>query len=106
METVQEGRGRLQNGSTVATMPNRLKLVQSDENDKVTSEKAAEMDPYRELELYLAKVKVSQLRIRTFTFLVISCEKLCDTDSERSKNFAIIKPLQEKPRYEGKYEIL
>jgi len=58
METVQEGGGRLQNGS-VAKMPNRLKLVQSDENDKVTSEKTAEMDPYRELELYLAKVKVS-----------------------------------------------
>jgi len=56
METVQES--RLQNGS-VAKMPNRLKLVQSDENDKVTSEKTAEMDPYRELELYLAKVKVS-----------------------------------------------
>ncbi|XP_077261701.1 rhoGTPase activating protein isoform X2 [Temnothorax americanus] len=56
METTQEGGSRLQNGSTVAKMPNRLKLVQSDENDKVTSEKTAEMDPYRELELYLAKV--------------------------------------------------
>lgn len=50
----------LQNGSTVAKMPNRLTIVQSDENDKVASEKTAEMDPYRELELYLAKVKVSQ----------------------------------------------
>lgn len=57
---MQEGGGRLQNGSTVAKMPNRLKLVQSDENDKLTNEKTAEMDPYRELELYLAKVKVSQ----------------------------------------------
>lgn len=57
---MQEGGGRLQNGST-AKMPNlRLKLAQSDENDKVTSEKTAEMDPYRELELYLAKVNVSQ----------------------------------------------
>lgn len=59
METMEEGDGRLQNGSS-AKMPNRLKLVLSDENDKVTSEKTAEMDPYRELELYLAKVKVSQ----------------------------------------------
>ncbi|KYN28451.1 hypothetical protein ALC57_02178 [Trachymyrmex cornetzi] len=56
METMEEGDGRLQNGSS-AKMPNRLKLVLSDENDKVTSEKTAEMDPYRELELYLAKVK-------------------------------------------------
>lgn len=69
METMQEGRGRLQNGSTVAKMPNRLKFVQSDENDKVTSEKTAEMDPYKELELYLAKVKVSQRWIRIFTFI-------------------------------------
>jgi len=56
---MEEGDGRLQNGSS-AKMPNRLKLVLSDENDKVTSEKTAEMDPYKELELYLAKVKVSQ----------------------------------------------
>lgn len=74
MNTMQEG--DLQNGSTVAKMPNRLKLVQSDENDKVTSEKAAEMDPYRELELYLAKVKVSQHWICTFTFLTFNYEKL------------------------------
>lgn len=71
---MQKGGGRLQNGSTVAKMPNRLKLVQSDENDKVTSEKTAEMDPYRELELYLAKVKVNQFL--TFTFLAFSCEIL------------------------------
>lgn len=58
METMQEGGGRLQNGSTVRT-PNRLKLVESDDNDKVTSERTTEMDPYKELELYLAKVKVS-----------------------------------------------
>ncbi|XP_014488552.1 PREDICTED: uncharacterized protein LOC106751861 isoform X2 [Dinoponera quadriceps] len=57
METVQESGGRLQNGSAViAKTPNRLKIVESDDDDKVTSEKAAEMDPYRELELYLAKV--------------------------------------------------
>lgn len=59
METMQEGGGRLQNGSTVGRIPNRLKLVESDDNDKVTSERTTEMDPYRELELYLAKVKVS-----------------------------------------------
>ncbi|XP_012057773.1 PREDICTED: rho GTPase-activating protein 7-like [Atta cephalotes] len=53
---MEESDGRLQNGSS-AKMPNRLKLVLSDENDKVTSEKTAEMDPYKELELYLAKVK-------------------------------------------------
>lgn len=58
METMQEGGGRLQNGSTVGRIPNRLKLVEND--DKVTSERTTEMDPYRELELYLAKVKVSQ----------------------------------------------
>lgn len=39
METMQEGGGHLQNG-------------------KVTRERTTEMDPYRELELYLAKVKV------------------------------------------------
>lgn len=58
METVQEGGGRLQNGSAVTKTPNRLKIV-SDEEDKVTSERAVEMDPYKELELYLAKVNVS-----------------------------------------------
>lgn len=52
---MQEGGGRLQNGSTVGRIPNRLKLVEND--DKVTSERTTEMDPYRELELYLAKVK-------------------------------------------------
>lgn len=76
METTQKGGGRLQNGSIVAKMPNRLKLVQSDENDKVTSEKSAEMDPYTELELYLAKVKVSQCWIRTFIFLAFNYQKL------------------------------
>lgn len=56
---MQEGGGRLQNGSTVGRTSNRLKLVESDENGKVTRERTTEMDPYRELELYLAKVKVS-----------------------------------------------
>lgn len=60
METMQEGGGRLQNGSTVTKTPNRLKIVESDEEDKLTSQKTMEMDPYRELELYLAKVNVSR----------------------------------------------
>lgn len=59
METMQEGGGRLQNGSTVERMSNQLKFVESGENDKVTRERTAEMDPYKELELYLAKVKVN-----------------------------------------------
>ncbi|XP_070168978.1 rho GTPase-activating protein 7 isoform X3 [Polyergus mexicanus] len=57
METMQEGGGRLQNGSIIGKMPNRLKLVESDDNGKVMREKTTEMDPYKELELYLAKVK-------------------------------------------------
>lgn len=57
METMQEGGGRLQNGSTVGKTPNRLKLVDSDENGKMMRERT--MDPYIEFELYLAKVKVS-----------------------------------------------
>ncbi|XP_025991296.2 stAR-related lipid transfer protein 13 isoform X2 [Solenopsis invicta] len=91
METMQEGGGRLQNGSTVAKMPNRLKLVQSDENDKLTNEKTAEMDPYRELELYLAKVKeeigeiiesapTTPLRIVEETKRPPQPEKLCCAD--------------------------
>lgn len=59
METVQEGGGRLPNGSAVTKTPNRLRIVESDEDDKVTSDRPVEMDPYRELELYLAKVNVS-----------------------------------------------
>lgn len=58
MEAVQEAGGRLQNGS--AKTANRLKIVESDEEDKMTSERTAETDPYRELELYLAKVNVSR----------------------------------------------
>ncbi|KYN34458.1 hypothetical protein ALC56_10945 [Trachymyrmex septentrionalis] len=65
METMEKGDGHLQNGSS-AKMPNRLKLVLSDENDKVTSEKTAEMDPYRELELYLAKVKHNKIDHRPY----------------------------------------
>lgn len=58
METMQEGGGRLQNGSTVEKTPTRLKLVDSEnENGKMMRERT--MDPYREFELYLAKVKVS-----------------------------------------------
>ncbi|XP_012215214.1 stAR-related lipid transfer protein 13 [Linepithema humile] len=56
METMQEGGGRLQNGSIITKTPNRLKFMESNESDKVTNERTAEMDPYKELELYLAKV--------------------------------------------------
>lgn len=59
---MREGGGRLQNGSAVAETPNRLKMVvgTDDEDAKVIRGKEAEMDPYRELELYLAKVNVSR----------------------------------------------
>ncbi|XP_036141122.1 rho GTPase-activating protein 7 isoform X2 [Monomorium pharaonis] len=105
METMQEGGGRLQNGSkTVAKMPNRLTLVQSDENDKVTNEARAEMDPYRELELYLAKVEeeigeiiesapTTPLRAVEETKRLTQFEKLssCANDSFSLKNLSTTK---------------
>ncbi|KYM97102.1 hypothetical protein ALC62_12210 [Cyphomyrmex costatus] len=76
METMEEGDGRLQNGLS-AKMPNRLKLVLSDENDKVTSEKTAEMDPYKELELYLAKVKHNKIDHRPYRSCRFSSFLIC-----------------------------
>lgn len=69
MEAIHNGSGprRLNGpsaGSALLTLPNKskdvnpLKIVES--GDSVTSEKTrADMDPYKELELYLAKVNVS-----------------------------------------------
>ncbi|XP_072753546.1 stAR-related lipid transfer protein 13 isoform X2 [Anoplolepis gracilipes] len=91
METMQEGGGRLQNGSTVERMSNRLKFVESDENGKVTCERRTEMDPYRELELYLAKVKEEIGEIIESvptTSLHITDEPKHSTQTEKSSNYA------------------
>lgn len=74
METMREGGGRLQNGPTVTKTPSRLRIMGNDEDDnQMTSGKVAEMDPYRELELYLAKVNVS--RYKKFPSLHLYAER-------------------------------
>lgn len=92
METMQEGGGRLQNGSIITKTPNCLKFVKSDEYNKVTNERTTEMDPYKELELYLAKVNVSLSWIFIFTFL--SLEKNYKANFKKSRNFAIMKHMK------------
>ncbi|XP_050447071.1 uncharacterized protein LOC126849353 isoform X2 [Cataglyphis hispanica] len=89
METMQEGGGRLQNGSTVEKTPTRLKLVDSDENGKMMRERT--MDPYREFELYLAKVKEEIGEIiesAPTTSLHITDEPKYSAQPEKSSNYA------------------
>lgn len=68
METMQDSGGLLDGsrGSVAPGLPisktvNQLKIVESgNESGKLlTATKSTEMDPYKELELYLAKVNVS-----------------------------------------------
>ena len=78
MESICNGNGPTQiNGpnkaSVIMTLPKckdvkPLKIVESgDINDEVTGEKPRdEMDPYKELELYLAKVNVS-VKAKSYT---------------------------------------
>ncbi|CAL7945937.1 unnamed protein product [Xylocopa violacea] len=60
METMQDSGGLQVDGSrrSVAgkTTVNRLKIVESDDSGKVLTATKSEMDPYKEMELYLAKV--------------------------------------------------
>ncbi|XP_025156537.1 uncharacterized protein LOC105186773 isoform X3 [Harpegnathos saltator] len=101
METVQEGGGRLQNGSAVMKTPNRLKIVESDEDDKVTSERPTQMDPYRELELYLAKVNEEIGEIiesaPTTPLRVAAEEPKFPSQAERSSSRAIESIARSKP---------
>ncbi|KOC61177.1 hypothetical protein WH47_06611 [Habropoda laboriosa] len=78
METMQDSGGLQVDGSkgSVASglhsskTVNQLKIVESgDESGKVLTAAKSEMDPYKELELYLAKVNVSLSE----EFLLSSC---------------------------------
>ncbi|XP_076279768.1 rhoGTPase activating protein [Lasioglossum baleicum] len=54
---VDGSKGSVASGTTATKTVNRLKIVEGgDESGKVLSESKPEMDPYKELELYLAKV--------------------------------------------------
>lgn len=68
METMQDSGGLRvdgSKGSVASSLPssktvNQLKIVEgSDESGNVLTAAKSEMDPYKELELYLAKVNVS-----------------------------------------------
>ncbi|XP_076751063.1 rhoGTPase activating protein isoform X2 [Xylocopa sonorina] len=59
METIQDSGGLQVDGSrriVAGKTVNRLKIVESDESGKVLTATKSEMDPYKEMELYLAKV--------------------------------------------------
>ncbi|CAK9831280.1 hypothetical protein ANTRET_LOCUS8304 [Anthophora retusa] len=68
METMQDSgglqvdgsKGSVASGLLSSKTVNQLKIVESgDESGKVLTATKSEMDPYKELELYLAKVNVS-----------------------------------------------
>lgn len=57
---VDGSKGSVASSLNTSKTVNQLKIVESgDGSGKVLSESKPEMDPYKELELYLAKVNVS-----------------------------------------------
>lgn len=81
MESVQDSGGLLRvdgsKGSVTSGLPssktvNQLKIVESgDESGKMVIPTKSEMDPYKELELYLAKVNVSLFHEKVSTIFSI-----------------------------------
>lgn len=99
METVQDSGGLRVDGSKGSVVAsglsssktvNQLRIVESgDESGKMVIPTKSEMDPYKELELYLAKVNVSLFtkKFLRYNFYLVSLDK---RDSyERDLSFVI-----------------
>lgn len=87
METVQDSGGLRVDGSKGSVVAsglsssktvNQLRIVESgDESGKMVIPTKSEMDPYKELELYLAKVNVSLFtkKFLRYNFYLVSLDK-------------------------------
>lgn len=105
MESVQDSGGLLRvdgsKGSVASGLPssktvNQLKIVESgDESGKMVIPTKSEMDPYKELELYLAKVNVS---LFTKKFLFLFCP-VRGNDSHDEWDYSFVRVLIEKYKY-------